>query len=171
MPRPEPKPAMAEMSRILDRGPQASPVTYPGGVRVTQPWRHGALHDATRPMHEHVLMTYYGATQRISRRDGRDRVTALTRPGTVTIIPAGQAATWNIDGEIEVSHVYLPPARLQSMAEMPERCELLDRVAAEDSTLGHLLAVVARESQAQDAPARMLVEQTLDLVVLQLGRE
>lgn len=159
------------MSRVLDQGPEASPSGYPGGVRVTQPWSHGALHAATGPMQEHVLMTYYGAAQGISRCDGRDRVTAVTRPGTVTIIPAGQAALWNIDGAIEVSHVYLPPARLQSVVENAAPCELLDRVAVEDATLAHLLAIIARESHAQDAPARMMVEQALDLVMLQIGRQ
>jgi AraC family transcriptional regulator len=159
------------MARVLDQGPQASPETYPGGVRVTAPWAHGALHAATRPMHEHVVMTYYGPAQGISRCDGGDRVTALTRPGTVTIIPAGLAALWHIDGAIEVSHVYLPPARLQSMAESAAPCELLDRVAVEDATLAHLLAVIARESHAQDAPSRLMVEQTLDLVILQIGRQ
>jgi AraC family transcriptional regulator len=163
--------AVDEMERVLDRGPQASPETYPGGVRVTRPWSHGALHAATRPMHEHVLMTYHGAARSISRCDGRDRVTALTRPGTVTIIPAGQAALWHIDGAIEVSHVYLPPARLQSTAESAGSCELLDRVAVEDATLAHLLALIAHESDAQDAPSRLMVEQALDLVMLQIGRQ
>lgn len=162
-------PALEEMSRVLDRGPLASPVTYAGDVRVTQPWSHGALHDATRPMREHVVMTYYGATQRITRSVGRELVTAGTRVGTVTIIPAGQAANWNIDGPIEVSHVYVPPSRLQSIAETAE-WELLGRVAVEDQTLAHLLAIIARESQAKDAPTRMMVEQALDLVVLQLAR-
>jgi AraC family transcriptional regulator len=122
-------------------------------------------------MREHVLMTYYGAAQGISRRDGRERVTALTRPGTVTIIPAGQEALWHIDGAIEVSHVYLPPARLQSMAESAGPGELLDRVAVEDATLAHLLAIIARESHARDAPGRLMVEQALDLIILQIGRQ
>jgi AraC family transcriptional regulator len=163
--------AIDEMSRVLDRGPKASRVAYPGGVRVTQPWSHGALHDATRPMEEHVLMTYHGAVQGISRGEGRARVTAVARPGTVTIIPAGLTARWDIDGAIEVSHVYLPPARLQSMTEPAGRVELIDRVAAEDVTLSHLLALIAVESRSQDAAARLMVEQALDLVVLQLGRQ
>lgn len=164
------KPALAEMSRVLDRRPDASLVAFPGDVRVTRAWSHGELHDDTRPMREHVLMTYYGSPRGISRHDGRVHQSALTRPGTVTIIPAGHAAKWDIDGEIEVSHVYLPPLRLLQAAEGARPVELLDRLAVEDATLAHLLAVIARESQAQDAGARLLVEQALDLVVLQIGR-
>jgi len=165
-----PRPALDEMSRVLDHGPPPSSVAYAGGVRVTRPWSHGALHDATRPMREHVLMTYHGPAQSISRHDGRDFVEAVTRPGTVTIIPAGQSARWDLEGGIEVSHVYLPPGRLQTVTERAGACELRDGVAVEDTTLAHLLAVIARESQAQDEAARLMVEQALDLVVLQLGR-
>jgi AraC family transcriptional regulator len=155
--------ALSEMARVLDNAPPASPVTFPGEVRVTQPWWHGELHDCTEPMREHVLMTYHGAPQRIDWTCGRERRTEFARHGTVTIIPASHAARWDIDGAIEMSHVYLPPARLRE--------ELLDRVAVEDETLAGLLTIIARESRASDAPARMLVEQALDLVILQLGRK
>lgn len=43
-------------------------------MRITQPWSHGALHDTTRPMDEHVLMTCHGAVQRISRYGRLGRV-------------------------------------------------------------------------------------------------
>ncbi|HEX7689533.1 MAG TPA: AraC family transcriptional regulator [Burkholderiaceae bacterium] len=165
------RPALAEMGRVLDRCPESDPATLPGGVRVTRPWSHGELHADTQPMREHVLIAYRdGPAQRICRSVGRERRVAATLPGTVTIIPAGQAAHWDIDGAIAVSHLYLPPARLPAASQDGRPVELLDRLAVDDPTLVELMAIVARESQAGDAPARLLVEQALDLLALQLAR-
>jgi AraC family transcriptional regulator len=165
------RPALAEMGRVLDRRPELGLAALPGGVRVTSPWSHGELHDATQPMCEHVLIAYRdGPAQRICRSVGRERLVAATRPGTVTLIPAGQAARWDIDGAIAVAHVYLPPARLSTAAGDGRPVELVDRLAVDDPTLAELMAIVARESQASDAPARLLAEQALDLLTLQLAR-
>lgn len=169
--RPRNESAITEMARVLDRQPDASAVDLAGGVRITAPWSHGELHDATRPMHEHVLMTYHGEPREIRWTDGRTQRRASTRPGTVTIIPAGHAARWDIEGGIAVSHVYLPPARLCRAEDGARPWELLDRVAVQDATLAGLLAVIAAEAHARDASARLMVERALEMVALQLGRQ
>lgn len=165
---PKKQSALSEMSRLLDRAPAVGSAIYPGAVRVTSPWCHGELHDTTQAMSEHVLMTYYGAPRDITCTTGRMRRTAMTRPGTVTVIPAGYTARWDIDGAIDVSHVYLPVTRLLSSS--GAACELRHCVAVEDATLAHLLAIIASEAQATDAPARMLVEHALEMVLLQISR-
>lgn len=162
--------AVVEMARVLDSAPTVGTAIYPGAVRITSAWSHGELHDTTQAMSEHVLMTYHGTPQDISCRDGRTRHTAVTRPGTVTIIPAGHTARWDIDGAISVSHVYLPVARLRVNPDRDANIELLHRVAVEDATLASLLAIIASEARATDAPGRMLVEHALEMVLLQVGR-
>ena len=109
--------AADEMSKILDRPPAVAEVLLRGATRITQRWRHGQLHDFLAPMNSHVIMTYYGETRDIVlKRDGK-RIFSKTRPGTVTVIPMGHDGYWDIAGELEVSHVYLPEERLRQVSE------------------------------------------------------
>ena len=161
--------AIAEMRRVLDREPHLQPEVLRGDTRCTRRWRHGEIHDHTAPMREHVVMTYYGEAQPIRWRDGRRTQKGRTLAGTVTLIPAGHEARWDVDGAIEVSHLYLSEQRLREAAGRTT-VELLDRVAETDPILSRLLEIIALEAQAPTACGRLLVEQTIDLVSLQLLR-
>ncbi len=80
-----------------------------GDTRLTRRWTHGAIHDPLPGMRGHVVMTYYGGTNAISWRSGNaSRKTSRTRPGSITLIPEeGHDGKWDIEGPLEVSHVYL----------------------------------------------------------------
>src|ERR1700760_3612547 len=100
--------AVASIGRILDRPPALAGEPLKNATRLTSRWGHGALHDSLAGLSSHVVMTYYGADQQTAWRTDGKRFASRTRVGTITLIPEGQDGRWDIDGPIEVSHVYLP---------------------------------------------------------------
>lgn len=162
------------MSRILDRAPAVLDEALAGETLLTRRWSHGELHDTLGGLDTHVLMTYYGpASREIAwRTDGR-RIETRTKAGTLTVIPFGHDGRWDIAGSLEVSHVYLPDARLQAAARdlaKGGKVELLGRVAFEDPTAGRLLEILSAEASLSDPSSRLFVEQAVDLICTQLVR-
>lgn len=165
--------AVARIGRILDRPPELAGEPLGGETVLTNRWGHGALHDTLAGMPTHVVMTYYGLDQDIVWRTGGQRLAARTRSGTITLIPEGQDGRWDIAGPIEVSHVYLPDARLQAAADMlagGKRVELLGRVGFEDPTAARVMELLSREAGMDDPSSRLFVEQAIDLLCIQLIR-
>jgi AraC family transcriptional regulator len=102
------------------------------------------------------------------------KITSRTRPGTITIIPSGHEARWDIAGSIEVSHIYLPQARLQNCADIlakGKRVELLDRVGFEDAAAARIMELLSGEAEIGEPSARLFVEQAIDLLCIQLLRD
>lgn len=162
-----------EIGLILDHPPVLVERTLGIGARLTERWRHGAVHDSLPPMSEHVIMTYYGEEREISLQGNGRRIVSRTRPGTITIIPSGADGKWDVAGEIEVSHVYLSAARLEPIAEVlakGQRIELLDRVGFADPVAARILELLSREAAVNDTSSRLFVEQAIDLLCTQLIR-
>jgi AraC family transcriptional regulator len=171
--RPELRTAVAEIGRMLDVAPPIAEPTLNEGALVSGRWTHGELHDRHAALNAHVIMTYYGAAQPIEWRDGRDRQASRTRPGSITVIPHGHAARWDIHGPIAVSHVYLSEQRLQASIELAapgRRISLLDRVGFDDPVASRILEILADEATGANALPRLFVDQALDLLCLQLIR-
>ena len=165
--------APEEIARILDRPPLLSPAVLRGDTRLTQRWAHGALHNHLKIMSGHVVMTYYGAAQHIDCRAGLARLVSRTQPGSITLIPEGHDGHWTIGGPIEVSYVYLTEKRLQSCADLVaggKRIELIDRVGFDDPTAARILELLSHEAALNDPSSRLLVEQAIDLLCMQLIR-
>lgn len=158
---------------ILDKPPRLVDGSLLSGTRFTQRWKHGALHDYLPGMTGHVVMTYYGEEREIVLKGEGCRISSRTRPGTVTVIPDGHDGRWDIAGSIEVSHVYLPEARLQACADQlanGKKIELLDRVGFEDAAAARILEMLSREASISDPSSRLFVEQAIDLLCIQLIR-
>ena len=166
--------AARKISRILDAPPAVSEDVLRQDARITKPWAHGALH-ATQPgLTSHVIMTYYGAgEQEISWRTQGKRHFSRTRAGTITLVPDGHGGRWDIEGPIEVSHVYLPDARLQAAADLlaaGKRIELIGRVAVEDPAAARVMQLLSHEAGLAVSSSLLFIEQALDLLCLQLVR-
>ena len=165
--------ARAAMEHILDTPPLLVDQDLRGGTRLTRPWTHGELHATLPGLDTHVIMTYYGTAQSATWRQGNMRVQSRTRRGAITLIPEGQDGRWDVEGQILVSHVYLPDWRLQSAAEamaVPHHVELVGRNCFDDPTSAQILAILAQEAMALDTGASLFVEQAVDLLCTQLIR-
>ncbi len=165
--------AADEISKIIDTPVALNGEVLRGDTRLTQRWRHGALHDHLPGMKGHVVMTFYGAAQEITWRSGASRLASRTRPGSITLIPEDHDGHWDIEGSLEVSHVYLTDQHLQHCSEAlagGKRVELLDRVAFDDPATGHILEMLSKASAIRDPATRLFVEQAVDLLCTQLIR-
>ncbi|XQU67496.1 HTH araC/xylS-type domain-containing protein [Cupriavidus sp. H18C1] len=101
-------------------------------------------------------------------------MSAPTRPGTVTIIPQGQEGRWDVDGPIEVSHVYLGGERLQeaasSLGKGPADIELIGRICFDDPVASRILEILGHEAATGDTSSSLFADHALDLLCLQLIR-
>ena len=166
--------AITAMSRVLDHAPEVVEEVLACDTRLTRRWSHGELHDSLPALNSHVILTYYGSASReiVWQTDGR-RVGSRTRAGTITLIPQDQDGRWDIGGSLEVSHVYLPDARLQTAAEQlagGRKVELLGRVAFEDPAAARILEMLSHEAGLAQPSSRLFVEQAVDLLCTQLVR-
>src|ERR1700752_1393417 len=91
-----------EMTRVLKTAPLRM-ASDPSSDVITF-WRHDPLHDVAKPMAAHVIMVFPAEPVRFERHDGK--VNGMTRPGTVTFIPAGSTSRW--DQPVSVLQLYLP---------------------------------------------------------------
>ena len=169
----QPRTPDQEIALILDTPPAVVEQELKGGTRLTRSWKHGEIHDFLPAMNQHVVMTYYGEVQPITLQSDGKRYTTRTRKGSITIIPQGHEGRWDLAGPIEVSHVYIPPARLQECADQfagGRPIELLDRVGVDDPTTMRILELLNREVIVESQTNALFVEQTLDLLCTQLIR-
>jgi AraC family transcriptional regulator len=171
--------ASEQIGLILDKPPLVVPDNLGGGTRLTQRWKHDAVHYRKARMPDHVIMTYYGDTGNheifVSGGAGNNQnITSRTRPGTISIIPSGHEAHWDIAGSFEVSHIYLSQARFQKCADIlakGKRVELLDRVGFEDPAAARIMELLSAEAEIGEPSARLFVEQAIDLLCIQLLRK
>ncbi len=124
-------------------------------------------------MKGHVVMTFYGAPRAVSWRSGAARQSTRTRPGSITLIPEGHDGHWDIEGSLDVSHVYLTEQRMQHCADVlaaGQRIELLDRVNFDDNATAHILGMLSQSAVTGDPASRLFVEQAIDLLCTQMVR-
>lgn len=164
--------AADEISKIIDTPVALNGEVLRGDTRLTQRWVHGAIHDKLPGMRGHVVMTYYGAAKEIAWSSGAARQSSRTRPGSITLIPEGHDGKWNIEGPLEVSHVYLTEQRLQNTSDLlgGGKVELLDRIAFDDAASAHILEMLSQSTVTNDPASRLFVEQAVDLLCTQLIR-
>jgi AraC family transcriptional regulator len=161
------------MARLLERPLPLAPGWLDCGTRLTRPWVRDGFDGYAPAMPGHLIATYHGEPQQcVWTLEGR-RLAAPLRPGTVTIVPDGHDGNWHLSGPVAVSHVYLSTDRLKRAADLlglhgPP--DLLDRLGVEDPVSSRLLEILSDEELQGDPAARLLVEQALDLLCLNLLR-
>jgi len=171
---PNPSSAAAdEISKIIDNPVALTGVVLRDETRLTQRWQHGAIHDHLAGMNRHVVITFYGTPGEIAWRSGNSRLQSRTRPGAITLIPSGHDGRWDVDGPLDVSHVYLTEQRLQHCADVlahGQQIELIDRVGFEDAATSHILQMLSQPFATEEPASRLFVEQAVDLLCTQLIR-
>jgi AraC family transcriptional regulator len=157
------------MTRVL----KAKPVRMasdPSGGAITS-WKHDPLHDVIAPMADHVIMTFPAESVRFERRTGKEFVNGMTRPGTVTVIPAGSSSRWDTDRPSSAVQLYLPPATLQRVAHeasMAAPGDLVERSAHPDPVTSRLLLSGADTLEGNAALDALFRQQITDLLATRL---
>src|SRR5262245_58645224 len=160
--------ADAEMTRVLTTAPLRK-ASDPDGVITF--WRHDPLHDVVAPMADHVIMAFPAEPVRFERRDGKAVVNGMTRPGTVTVIPAGSTSRWDIYQPLSVLQLYLPQTTLKRVAHEAGTAapgDLVERTAHPDPITSRLLLSAADALEGSAALDALFRHQLTDLLATRL---
>jgi AraC family transcriptional regulator len=161
--------ADAEMTRVLKTAPLRRASDSSSGVITF--WRHDPLHDVVKPMADHVIMAFPAEPVRFERRDGKAQVNGMTRPGTVTLIPAGSTSRWDIYQPLSVLQLYLPQTTLNHVAQEAGATapgDLVERTAHPDSITSRLLLSAADALEGSAALDALFRHQLTDLLATRL---
>ncbi|WP_461357310.1 helix-turn-helix domain-containing protein [Bradyrhizobium sp. USDA 4454] len=158
-----------EMMRVLKTAPLRTASDPSNGVITF--WRHDPLHDVVKPMVDHVIMAFPAEPVRFERRDGKTYANGMTRPGTVTIIPAGSSSRWDIYHPLSVLHLYLPQTTLDRVAREAgagDPTDLVERTAHPDPVTARLLLSAADALEGSEALDTLFRHQLTDLLATRL---
>jgi AraC family transcriptional regulator len=161
--------ANAEMTRVLKTAPLRMASDPSSGVITF--WRHDPLHDVVKPMADHVIMAFPAEPVRFERRDGKAFVHGMTRPGTVTVIPAGSSSRWDIYQPLSVLQLYLPQTTLDRVAHEAGTTasgDLVERTAHPDPITSRLLVSAADALEGCAVLDALFRHQLTDLLTTRL---
>ena len=161
--------ADAEMTRVLKTAPLHMASDPTSGVITF--WRHDPLHDVVKPMADHVIMAFPAEPVRFERRDGKAFVSGTTRPGTLTVIPAGSSSRWDIYQPLSVLQLYLPQTTLDRVAREAGTAapgDLVERTAHPDPITSRLLLSAADALEGCAALDALFRHQLTDLLATRL---
>ena len=158
-----------EMSRVLKMAPLRVASDPSSGVITF--WRHDPLHDVVKPMVDHVIMAFPAEPVRFERRDGKGFAKGMTRPGTVTVIPAGSSSRWDIYQPLSVVQLYIPQTTLERVAHEAGTAapgDLVERTAHPDPVTSRLLLSAADALEGSAALDSLFRHQLTDLLATRL---
>ena len=158
----------AEMTRVLKTKPVRMASSSCGAITL---WKHDPLHDVVKPMDDHVIMTFPAGSVRFERHKGKEFVNGMTRPGTVTVIPAGSSSRWDIYQPLNVVQLYLPHATLQRVAHEADVAapgDLVERTVHPDPVTSRLLLSGADALEGNAPLDALFRQQTTDLLATRL---
>jgi AraC family transcriptional regulator len=156
------------MTRVLKTKPVRMASSSCGAITL---WKHDPLHDVVKPMDDHVIMTFPAGSVRFERRNGKEFVNGMTRPGTVTVIPAGSSSRWDIYQPLNVVQLYLPHATLQRVAHEADVAapgDLVERTVHPDPVTSRLLLSGADALEGNAALDALFRQQITDLLATRL---
>ena len=158
----------AEMTRVLKTKPVRMASSSCGAITL---WRHDPLHDVVKPMDDHVTMTFPAGSVRFERHKGKEFVNGMTRPGTVTVIPAGSSSRWDIYQPLNVVQLYLPHTTLQRVAHEADVAapgDLVERTVHPDPVTSRLLLSGADALEGNAPLDALFRQQITDLLATRL---
>jgi AraC family transcriptional regulator len=161
------------MTRLEGTALPVAPLTLKCGTQLTRPWARAAYHGYVPAMSGHLISTYHGRQQPCTWFLENKRLAARLRQGTITVLPESHDGHWDLNGPVEVSHLYLADERLQSCAAAlrgNRRVELIPCVGMEDALAAHILTVISREVEVGRRPSTLFIDQAIELLCTQLIR-
>jgi AraC family transcriptional regulator len=164
--------AAAEMHRVLASTPLSSSADLGWTHLLAQRWRHGDLHDRTSAMSEHVVMAYMSDCGSIERHAGGARHSTRMRHGTMTVIPSGYEAYWDLEGPVDIVHAYIAPQVLQGFADEHDLRggNVAESLGIEDWAGSQVLGLLASELSDSKAGSQLFTDHLCGLLCLHLLR-
>lgn len=138
--------------------------SLPAGVWVAH-WGNADTETAyLRPSH-HTLSFYLEGGHAVRCHQAPS---ARGEPGSLCLLPAGHESRWDVNGSLQLLHVYLPTLQLAQAAERwfeldPRSAALAERIYFHDAELASLCARIASLDWRDGAAALPLQQLTLDL--------
>ena len=118
-----------------------------------------------------LLNTDRAEPVRFERRDGKAFVNGMTRPGTMTVIPAGSSSRWDIYQPLSVVQLYLPQttlARVAHEAGTAASGDLVEQTAHPDPITSRLLLSALDALEGSAALDALFRHQLTDLLATRL---
>lgn len=121
-------------------------------------WRNADTETAYRKPGHHTVSLYLRGGERVRCRD---KPAARGGAGSLCLLPSGHESRWDVDGSLELLHVYLPQLALAEAAERwfdadPRSATLADRIYVDDPVLAALGTQAASLDWAHtDAPLQL----------------
>jgi AraC family transcriptional regulator len=144
----------------------------PSARRIDVPSPTRDLHDAVKPMVDHIVMTYPSGVPRLERRDGKSVATGTARSRGVTIISADSIARRDILGLIDVVQRYVPHTTLGRKPREADQVgpgNLLGRTGQPDTITSRLLLGAADAPEGNEARYVLFRRQPRDLLAAHAG--
>ncbi len=134
---------------LLPQTTTFSDLSFASGVTV-RGFQHDSYELENLPgCRDHLVAYRLTGVARAERRLGRSVECAVTRPGSITIVPAGMPSSWVIDGCGRLMYFFLPPALIDRVAAEfghASGINLGERLGLYDHALGELACHFAREA-------------------------
>ncbi len=127
------------------------------------------------PLDHHYVVMHQGGAKRVTRRHDGPTVSATVDEGSLTLVPAGSAYSWQTQGPIAFTHLYLAPGQLASFAAHEfdahgPAAQMVDRVGCRDPVLEPLLARMVAEVRAGPRACRLLLDSLLESFCVGIAR-
>ena len=139
-------------------------VALPGGAWLAH-WNNADTETAYLKPDHHTLSFYLEGGHRVRCHEAP---AARGEPGALCCLPAGHASRWDVNGSLQLLHLYLPRLQLALAGERwfeidPRFATLNERIYFHDEPLAALCArIAASDWRDTDAPLR-LQQLTLDV--------
>ena len=128
-------------------------------------WRNADTETAYQQPDHHTLSFYLQGGHAVRCREEPD---ARGAPGTLCLLPAGHESRWDVNGTLQLLHVYLPRLELAQAAERwfdldPRAATLAERIYFHDDRLAALCTALAQTDWAAPDAGLRLQQLALDL--------
>jgi AraC family transcriptional regulator len=144
-------------------------------IGLLRRWRDSSPVMEQPALDHHYFVLHLGGPKRVTRRAGKCGTITEVGVGSVTIVPAGTAASWFTEGSIDFAHLYLAPAAMnqvigQEFDRDARAVSLLDQVGIRDGLLEALFTTLLDEASAPGVGNRLYRDTLVHGFVLRLLR-
>ena len=145
-----------------------------GGTSLTARWALSTFSGVLPSLSEHVISAVWSGSGRLRFCAGSQVSESSLDAGTISVLPRGRESQWQLEGQAEVSSIYLGHQRLMHVAEglaPGQSFELFDRVRYEDHALFGILHVIDQAIADDPHGPTLFIEHAIDLACIRLLQE